>query len=406
MTHQLIERVFMSKLGNPILAEKDDAAKLRDSYCDWCFTTDSFVVKPLFFPGGDIGRLAVCGTVNDLCVAGATPAFLSAGFIIEEGFETRRLHDIVDSMKAAALESGVQIVAGDTKVVERGGADGLYINTAGLGKIPPGRKISANMARPGDAIIVSGTVGQHGAAVMLARGEIPFRGRIESDVSPVRALTSALLKACPEIHVMRDPTRGGLATVLNEIARQSGVTMLINEQSIPVSREVDSLCQLLGLDPLYLACEGRVVVFLPAPLASKALEALRRLPGGRNAALIGEVSGRVPRWDEDVEWEGARGGGTGWRGEVAGRRGDAAWQRGEVAGRRGEVAGRRGEVAGQVELGIELAGSVGLAARVGQVGQVRQVRNTGQVGQVVLKTTAGGYRPLPMLAGEPIPRIC
>ncbi|HCT36138.1 MAG TPA: hydrogenase expression/formation protein HypE [Firmicutes bacterium] len=336
LTHQLIDRVFMSKLGNPILAEMDDAARLRDSYCDWCFTTDSFVVKPLFFPGGDIGRLAVCGTVNDLCVAGAVPAFLSAGFIIEEGFETRRLHDVVDSMKEAALESGVQVVAGDTKVVEKGAADGLYINTAGIGKIPPGRKISASMARPGDAIIVSGTVGQHGAAVMLARGEMSFRGRIESDVNPLRALTNALLNACPEIHVMRDPTRGGLATVLNEIARQSAVSMLINEQSIPVSSEVDSICQLLGLDPLYLACEGRVVIFLPAPLASKALETLRRLPAGRKAAIIGEVSGRAQRWD----------GGAGWQG-----------------------AGR-------------------------------------QVGQVVLKTTAGGYRPLPMLAGEPIPRIC
>jgi len=351
MTYQLIERVFMSKLGNPILAEKDDAAKLRDSYCDWCFTTDSFVVKPLFFPGGDIGRLAVCGTVNDLCVAGAAPAFLSAGFIIEEGFETGRLHDIVDSMKEAALESDIQVVAADTKVVEKGSADGLYINTAGLGKIPPGRKISAYMARPGDAIIVTGTVGQHGAAVMLARGDMPFRGRIESDVNPVRSLTKALLEACPEIHVMRDPTRGGLATVLNEIARQSAVSMLINEQKIPVSSEVDSLCRLLGLDPLYLACEGRVVIFLPAPSASRALEVLHRLPAGRDAAIIGEVSGRAQRWNGDAGW-----GGAGLRD-------------------------------GQVRQG-------------GQLGQV------GQVGQVVLKTTAGGYRPLPMLAGDPIPRIC
>lgn len=321
MTQELIREVFLSGFDNPKLAEMDDSASLGDLAGQWCVTTDSFVVHPLFFPGGDIGRLAVAGTVNDLCMAGAAPVYLTAGFILEEGFGIADLRNIVDSMRQAATEAGVQIVAGDTKVVERGNADGIYINTAGLGRIPPGRRIRGSSARPGDSIIVSGPVGQHGAAILTARGELAIRGRLESDVRPVRRMTEALLRECPETHVLRDPTRGGLATVLNEIARQSAVSITVRESEVPVTRGVRSLCDLLGLDPLYLACEGQLVAFVPWPSASRAVAALRSLEEGREARAVGEVTSRGK-------------------------------------------------------------------------------------GQVVLRTRAGGHRPLPMLAGEPIPRIC
>jgi hydrogenase expression/formation protein HypE len=254
------------------------------------FTTDSYVVKPLFFNGGDIGRLAVCGTVNDLAMVGATPLYLSAGFIIEEGLELDVLREVVASMRASAQEAVVEIVAGDTKVVEKGGADQLFINTAGLGLVPQGVDISASNARPGDLVIVSGAIGDHGIAVLSEREGLAFKTELESDVAPLNHLVAAMLQASPHIHVLRDPTRGGLGTSLNEIALQSQVGIAIEEHRIPVHDGVHAACEMLGYDPLYVANEGKLVAVIGREDVDQILEAMRAHPYAQEAAIIGEIT--------------------------------------------------------------------------------------------------------------------
>ncbi|MBI4865086.1 MAG: hydrogenase expression/formation protein HypE, partial [Candidatus Riflebacteria bacterium] len=253
------------------------------------FTTDAFVVKPPVFPGGDIGRLAVCGTVNDLVAKGAVPLAMLASFILEEGLDLDLLETVAGSMRRAADEALTSIVAGDTKVVERGGADGLFISTAGLGLIRPGLDVGGANARPGDAVLVTGTVGDHGTAVMNVREGLGLEGELSSDVAPLAALFLALVDLDLPLHVMRDPTRGGLATTVNEIAEASRVGIVLEELAIPVRRPVKTACALLGLDPLYVANEGKLVIVLPEAHAARALDRLRAHPSGREAALIGRV---------------------------------------------------------------------------------------------------------------------
>ena len=301
LTHDLIRQVFLKAFDNPALAQGDDAACL-----DWpesgrlALTTDGHIVSPLFFPGGDIGRLAVCGTVNDLAMMGAVPLWLTASFILEEGLSAETLRRIVESMRTAADEAGVSIVAGDTKVAERGKADGVFIHTTGVGRIPPGREVGGARARAGDVILVSGTLGDHGMAVLAARGGLDFAIDVASDMAPLNELVESMFAASEgsgELHVLRDPTRGGAATTLNEIARQSGVSMLLEEDAIPVRPAVASGCELLGFDPLYVANEGKLVAIVSPGAADDVLAAMRAHPLGRDANRIGVVqdgpAGRV-----------------------------------------------------------------------------------------------------------------
>jgi hydrogenase expression/formation protein HypE len=296
LSHELIERVFRSRFSNAMLNQGDDAAEFRiqNSEFRMAFTTDSYVVKPLFFPGGDIGRLAVCGTVNDLAMKGAKPLYLSAGFVIEEGFSIETLEKVVDSMAVAAKEAGVSMVTGDTKVVDRGACDGLFINTSGIGLIPEGVNLSGASARPGDAVIISGSMGDHGAAVMNARHDFGLEGNLKSDAAPLASLVQKMLKA-GEIHALRDPTRGGLATTLNEIALQSQATVSINENAIPVKPQVLGACEMLGLDPLYVANEGKLVAIVAGEDAGSVIAAMRSDPLGRDAAVVGTVEAGRPR---------------------------------------------------------------------------------------------------------------
>ena len=291
MTHDLVKKIFLKALGNPVLLTQDDAANIRipDGY-RLAVSTDSHVVFPLFFPGGDIGRLAVCGTVNDVSMLGAVPLFLTAGFILEEGLEILVIEKVLESMRSAAEESGVSIVAGDTKVVQKGKADGLYITTSGIGKIPPGIDISGQNARPGDVVILSGTIGDHGIAVLEARNELGFASGIQSDVAPLNHLVQAILACDSPVHVLRDPTRGGLATTLNEIAVQSQVCITLQETSIPVKGEVSAVCELLGYDPLYVANEGKLIVILPQESAANVLAKMKISRYGEGATIIGKVS--------------------------------------------------------------------------------------------------------------------
>jgi hydrogenase expression/formation protein HypE len=303
LSHELIRDLFLPQFPAPALARLDDAAVV-DTFAReipgaepatrgsgrLAFTTDSYVVKPLFFKGGDIGRLAVCGTVNDLAMVGATPLYLSAGFVIEEGLDLDTLRRVVASMKASADQAGVEIVAGDTKVVEKGGADQLFITTAGLGVVPSGIHISASNARPGDVIILSGAIGDHGLAVLSEREGLAFRSQLVSDVAPINQLVAAMLRASPGIHVMRDPTRGGLATALNEIALQSRVALAIDENKIPIHEGVRAACEMLGYDPLYVANEGKLVAMVAPHAAAEVVEAMRRDPHGQEATIIGEVT--------------------------------------------------------------------------------------------------------------------
>ena len=296
MTHDLIRNIFQSRFGNEILAEGNDAARMQlpEQGMQIAISTDSHVVSPLFFPGGDIGRLAVAGTVNDVSMLGAKPAWLTAGFILEEGFDMGSLTRIIDSISSTCQEAGVKIVAGDTKVVEKGKADGIFINTAGFGLIPDGRQIGGQFAQPGDAVLISGTLGEHSIAVLQARGELGFESGIQSDVAPLNHMIADLLKTVAEVHVLRDPTRGGLATALNEIACQSEVSIHLEEELIPVKPDVRTACEMLGFDPLYLANEGKVIVILPEQNVQDALTALSRSPYGAMAARIGSVDKRAP----------------------------------------------------------------------------------------------------------------
>ncbi|MHC1741246.1 MAG: hydrogenase expression/formation protein HypE [Anaerolineaceae bacterium] len=297
MTQELIKEIFVPFFSNPALLEGNDFASLlvpQKGLGRLSISTDSHIVSPLIFPGGDIGRLAVCGTVNDVAMSGAQPIALTAGFILEEGLSFDILRHVVSSMAAAATEAGVSIVAGDTKVVERGKADGLFINTTGFGWIPDEYQIGGQYAKPGDAVLISGTLGDHGIAVLSARGELGFETEICSDVAPLNHLIQAILSEIPQIHVLRDPTRGGLATTLNEIATQSKVNITINEESIPVKPSVNSACEMLGFDPLYVANEGKVIIILPADKASQGLQILRNQKYGQDAAIIGQVN-EAPR---------------------------------------------------------------------------------------------------------------
>jgi hydrogenase expression/formation protein HypE len=294
LTARLIERVFVPAFRNEFLDALGDGAVVPFGSERLAFTTDSFVVKPLFFPGGDIGSLAVHGTVNDLAMCGAEPLFLSAALVLEEGFPMRDLERIVASMAAACAGVGVPLVTGDTKVVDRGKGDGVFVNTSGVGRVREGVRVGPSRATPGDAVLVSGPIGDHGIAVMAAREGIDFETALTSDSAPVLALVRALLDAAPDCHVLRDPTRGGLATALSEIAIASRAGIRIDEAAVPVRDEVRGACELLGFDPLYVACEGRFLAIVPGALADRALEAIRSRPEGGEARRIGSVVAEDP----------------------------------------------------------------------------------------------------------------
>lgn len=295
MSHDLITKYFAAAFDNPTLRANDDAAVVKPSVCArLAISTDSHVVAPLFFPGGDIGRLSVCGTVNDVAMMGATPLYLTAGFILEEGLPLETLARVIESMRAAAQEAGVQIVAGDTKVVQRGKADGLYINTTGVGMVEDGMDIGGAYAKPGDVVILSGPIGDHGIAVLSARGELGFEADVQSDVAPLNHLIGKIVNTTEFVHVLRDPTRGGVATTLNEIARQSKVGIVIQEDAIPVRPAVAAACEMLGFDPLYVANEGKVIVIVARPDADKVLQAMRATRYGEEAVVIGEVRAEPP----------------------------------------------------------------------------------------------------------------
>jgi hydrogenase expression/formation protein HypE len=286
---QLIDELFQRAFDNEWLRQRNDQAAFTVPAGRIVMATDSHVVSPLFFPGGDIGCLSVHGTINDVAMAGAQPLYLAAGFILEEGFPLADLLRIVESMAAASKEAGVPIVTGDTKVVEKGKGDGVFITTTGVGIVPAGVQISGDRARPGDRIVVSGTIGDHGVAIMSLRENLSFETTIRSDTAALHGLVAAMVGAVPGIHCLRDPTRGGLATTLNELAAQSGCGMVISEARVPVRPQVDAACEFLGLDPLYVANEGKLVAICAEADAARLLDAMRVHPLGRDATLIGEV---------------------------------------------------------------------------------------------------------------------
>ncbi len=291
----LVDAVFLEAFGHPGGAPLADAAVLELPGGDRiAFTTDSFVVKPLRFPGGSIGHLAVHGTVNDLAVMGARAAWIAAAFVIEEGFPVEDLRGVVADMAEAAAAAGVSIVTGDTKVVDKGAADGLYVTTAGVGWVPTGRRLAADLVQPGDSVVVSGTIGDHGMAVMLARGDLELESDLSSDTAPLGGLVDALLSAAPSTRWVRDPTRGGVGTVCNELARDAEVAVVLDEPDLPVTPGVTGACDLLGIDPLYVANEGKFVAVVPSGETDAALEALRAHPLGRRAARIGEIQADPP----------------------------------------------------------------------------------------------------------------
>ena len=289
LMHQLLDRVFGPAFSNPILDARHDSAQFEAPRGRLAMTTDSYVVRPLFFPGGDIGSMAIHGTVNDLAMSGARPLFLSCGFIIEEGLPMETLWRVVGSMRDAAKECGVQIITGDTKVVDKGKGDGLFLNTTGLGVIEHEQQILPRNIRPGDAVLVSGDLGRHGMAIMAAREGLQFESAIESDSAPLHQAVLNLLKAGIEIHCLRDLTRGGLGSALNEIAEAAGVKIAVDEKAVPVREDVHAACEMLGLDPLHVANEGRFVGFVRADHSGRALEILRRHVVAANAAVIGQV---------------------------------------------------------------------------------------------------------------------
>lgn len=289
LTNELIAKTFLPNFSNSYLERLEDSAVLSIGNQKFCFTTDSYVVSPVFFPGGNIGSLAVHGTVNDLAVCGGKPLFMSAGYILEEGFPFDSLAKIVQSMADAARSAGVKIVTGDTKVVSRGAVDGIFINTSGIGIVGYEGTLSVKSISPGDAIIINGTIGDHGAAIMKARENLGFEADIVSDSAPLNGLIAEILKASPDIHCMRDATRGGLGAILAEIALSAGVRINIAEQDIPVHENVRGICEILGLDPMFLANEGKVVIFCPAADAKSVLDAMKKHELGINAAVIGNV---------------------------------------------------------------------------------------------------------------------
>ncbi len=295
MSADLVHRLFLPRFSNPYLDRLDDQAVVDVGGQRLAFTTDSFVVRPLFFPGGDIGRLAVNGTVNDLAMAGARPLYLSAGFILEEGCPLDDLAAVLDSMGAACRQAGVLLVTGDTKVVDKGSGDQCFINTAGIGVVEHPWRLSADQARPGDLVVLSGPVGDHGMAVMSRREGLEFETTIESDTAPLHGLVAAMLEVATELRCLRDPTRGGLASTLNELALASGVGIEIEEARIAVRPAVQAACELLGLDPLYVANEGKLVAIVGAAEADRVVERMRRDPLGAETSVIGVVTERHPK---------------------------------------------------------------------------------------------------------------
>ena len=294
LSHQMIQKIFISQFKNDLLDPLHDGAMFTLGGARCAFSTDSYVINPIFFPGGDIGTLAVNGTVNDLAMCGARPLYLSSAFIIEEGLPMEDLWRVVLSMKQAAEAAGVQLVTGDTKVVDRGKGDKLFINTSGIGIIPDGVKISPQRAKPGDKIFLSGSIAEHGIAIMSVREGLEFETQIESDCAPLNGLVETMLATSKDIHVLRDPTRGGVASVLNEIAESAHVGIALREEHIPVSEEVRGACEILGFDPLYVANEGKLIAFVSAEAADNVLKTMRAHPLGKNAILIGEVVANHP----------------------------------------------------------------------------------------------------------------
>ena len=288
LSHDLVEKTLVPPFGNPIIDKMDDAA-VFDLSGRIAFTTDSYVVSPLFFPGGDIGKLAVCGTINDLAMCGASPLYLSLSLIIEEGLSLSELEKIISSIQQVAVDAGVKVVTGDTKVVNQGSSDKLFINTAGIGIIPPGVDISGSNAVPGDKIILSGAIGDHGIAIMSQREGLRFKIPVESDCAPLNSLVADMLASSDHIHCLRDPTRGGLATSLNELASQSGVGIEIEEDKIPVHQSVNAACELLGFDPLYVANEGKLVAIVSPAHTEEILNVMKQNRYGSESAIIGEV---------------------------------------------------------------------------------------------------------------------
>lgn len=295
LSQQLISDMFLRYFDNPVLNSLEDAAAVVLPPGRIAFTTDSYVVTPRFFPGGNIGKLAICGTVNDLAMRGAYPRFLSAGFIIEEGFSLSELEEIVRTMAQTATAAGVQIVTGDTKVVGKGAADGMFINTAGLGVIDKHVSISAANAQPGDKVIISGTIGDHGMTILSLREGLSFKANLESDCAPLNGLVSELLAFKQDIHVLRDPTRGGVASTLNEIAASSNAGMIIDEMSLPLKPQVKASCELLGLDPLHLANEGKLIAVVAGNVAEQVLAVFQGHEYGKDARIIGEVTAETRR---------------------------------------------------------------------------------------------------------------
>ena len=294
MTNRLIESIFYPAFANQWLEQAHDGATLPMPHSRLAFTTDSFVVSPLFFPGGNIGNLAVNGTVNDLLCCGATPLYLSAAFILEEGLPLDTLRQVVQAMREAASRAGVSIVTGDTKVVEHGKCDGLYINTSGIGLVPGNIEIGLHRVQKGDAVIVTGPIGNHGVSILSTRERLSFETTIESDTAALTHIVSNLLAGVPDVHMLRDPTRGGVATTLNEFTEGTPFSIILDEGALPIDPAVQSACDLLGLDPLYCACEGRMLAVCDPACADAVLAAIRRTPGGEQAARIGTVTGEMP----------------------------------------------------------------------------------------------------------------
>ncbi len=294
LSQRLIEGVVLPQFRNELLAPLHDGAVFSVNGARLAFSTDSYVVSPIFFPGGDIGTLAVHGTVNDLAMCGARPLYLSVGFILEEGLPMADFQRVVASMRAAAAAAGVALVTGDTKVVDRGKADKIFINTSGIGLVPEGVSIGPSRAQAGDKILLSGTIAVHGIAIMSVREGLEFETEIASDTAALNGLTAAILAVEPDVHVLRDPTRGGVTSALSEIAQSAKVGMLLEEARIPIDEAVKGACEILGLDPLYVANEGKLIAIVPAAAADRVLQAMRAHPLGREAALIGEVTGDHP----------------------------------------------------------------------------------------------------------------
>jgi hydrogenase expression/formation protein HypE len=290
MSGDLLRNILLPALQNPVLERLDDQAIVDVGGSRIAFTTDSFVVKPLFFPGGDIGTLAVNGTVNDLAMGGAQPGFLSLALILEEGLPFDTLRRIMESIRVAAAIAGVVVVTGDTKVVEKGSGDGLFVNTSGIGLVPSGVRLSADQARPGDCVLLSGTIGDHGITILSQREGLEFEGAVASDTAALHTLVADMLRASSEIRCLRDPTRGGLSSSLNEIAARSGVGIVLEESAIPIREEVQGACEMLGLDPLYVANEGKLLAIVESAAAERILQAMQQHPLGRNARMIGTVT--------------------------------------------------------------------------------------------------------------------